>query len=90
MGIETERPRCSLLLAKSPHARFVEDIEWVRMSEFKIVDQRQPAIVQHIPRAVEEDSNDRMVLMRGRVVHNHELHIAFAEAGFPQRKVLCD
>ncbi len=31
------------------------------MSEFKIVDQRQPAIVQHIPRAVEEDSNDRMV-----------------------------
>jgi hypothetical protein len=90
IGIETDRPECGLPLAKSPHARFVEDIEWVRVSQFEIVDQRQPPVVQHIPRAVEEDGHDRMVLMRRRVVHYHELHIAFAETGFPQRQVLCD
>src|ERR1700739_493411 len=85
IGIETNRLQCSLPLAESPHARFVEDIEWVCMSELKIVDQLQPPVVQYIPGALEEDGHDRMVLMRRRVVDDHELYVTFAEPGFSQR-----
>ena len=52
----------------------VEDEERLRARQFEVPDQRQPAIVQQKPSGIDADGNDRMVLARGHVAHDHELH----------------